>query len=185
MFVKKQSGIKTYPVFAHKIGDIKGGVSIDTSELGGNLLHEGTPVSKPIDGVCHVIKVAVVLEKVEENATSIKVKKNHCLKAGDVVFTAINGKAVAVKSIRSNKDSDTLTLSEAIGTIEAGGFLTEAAQVGESGADIKYKPFALTGTSEYFQSDANLITDAWIVAVTSSHKLPDYIWGSLKCIINY
>lgn len=56
MTVKRRKDQAVPRVFVHKVADISGGVSVKTSELGGDFLFEGTPLSAPDDGICHVVK---------------------------------------------------------------------------------------------------------------------------------
>ena len=47
---RKRRDDKTPHVFIHKIADVRGGVSVKASELGGNYLREGAFLSAPVDG---------------------------------------------------------------------------------------------------------------------------------------
>lgn len=44
MTVKRKADIKLNRVFMHKVADVRGGVSVNSSELGDAFLLEGTPI---------------------------------------------------------------------------------------------------------------------------------------------
>lgn len=56
MTVRRVKDTRTKKVFMHKIADIRGGVAVKTSELGGDYIPEGTVLSQPDNGICHVVK---------------------------------------------------------------------------------------------------------------------------------
>lgn len=47
MTVQRRKDTRTRRVFMHKVADIRGGVSVNVSELGGDFLHEGAVLSAP------------------------------------------------------------------------------------------------------------------------------------------
>lgn len=187
MTVNRRKDTGTTKVFVHKVADIRGGVSVVTSELGSDFLPEGAVLSEPKDGLCHVVKVAVLTAAVTTTGKDFKVKKGHQFKKGDIVLTAVNGKATAIASIdESNKDYDTITTDAALGVVAIGGFLCEAKAVAaENGAALKYEPFSVNGTGKPIEPKSNLNTDAWVIGVTKGNELPDFIASKLKGIINY
>ena len=66
MTVKRSKETRLVRVIMHRIADIRGGVSVVTSELTQDFITEGTPLSLPdSNGMCHVVKFA----KVKANAT--------------------------------------------------------------------------------------------------------------------
>ena len=93
MTVQRRKDDRIPHVFVHKVADIRGGVSVKASELGGDYLHEGAVLSAPDNGVCHVVKVAKVVAAVSDNDTTIKVKKGHNFAIGNVVMADENSKA--------------------------------------------------------------------------------------------
>ena len=60
MTVTRRKDTRTPRVFMHKTADIRGGVSVKVSELGGDFLNEGAVLSAPDNGICHVVKIAVL-----------------------------------------------------------------------------------------------------------------------------
>lgn len=187
MTVNRRKDTRTPRVFIHKIADIRGGVSVATSELGSDYLPEGAVLTEPKDGLCHVVKVAVLTAAVTASGKEIKVKKGHLFKVGDFVLTALDGKASTVTAVdESNKDFDIIKVDAGLGTIEIGGFICEAkAKAAESGAALKYEPFAVNGTGKAIVPKSNLNTDAWVIGVTKGNALPDFIATKLKNIVNY
>ena len=83
MTVTRRKDTRTPYVLMHKVADIRGGVSVNVSELGGDFLKEGSVLSTPDNGICHVVKVAEVVEAVTATGKTVKVKKWHNFKQGD------------------------------------------------------------------------------------------------------
>lgn len=184
MTVRKRRDDKTPHVFIHKIADVRGGVSVKASELGGNYLREGAFLSAPVDGVCHVVKTAEVASAVSGSDTTIKVKKHHNFKVGDVVMaepTKIAKKITAIDE--SNKTYDVLTVSAAIGAVTAGKSIVEATAEASSGA-LKYEPQSIVGTGKEFDGKTNINTDAWVIGVVKDPSAPAYLLDKLKGIVN-
>jgi len=188
MTVKRRRDDRTPRVLMHRVADVRGGVSVNVTELGGDYLREGTVLSAPVNGICHVVKVAQVAAAVEDAATTVKVSKFHNLKVGDAVLTATGGVAVTIKAIEEGKTYDTLTLSATLGAIAKDGFLVEAkvaADGTKTKGELKYEPFAVNGTGKPVIQGTNLDTDAWLIAVTKGNPLPGFVADKLKGIINY
>lgn len=187
MTVKRRKDTRTPRVFMHKVADIRGGVSVKISDLGGDYLREGAVLSAPDNGICHVVKIAEVVAEVGASETAIKVKKLHNLKVGDYVMAGEGGVAYAITAIDdSNKDYDTISVGTTLGAISAGAFIMEAS--GESsGSDsaLKYTPLALVGTGKPVIEGQNLDTDAWVIGVTKGNPLPECVAKYLTGIINY
>lgn len=190
MTVNRRKDTRTPRVFMHKVADIRGGVSVNTAELGGDYLKEGSVLSAPIDGICHVVKVAEVVAEVQASEKAIKVKKGHNFKVGD--FVLIDEKAVAVKITKiddaTSKESDTLTISEALGAIAIGGAIAEAKEASSASDNksaLKYVPLAVAGTGKPVEKKTNLDVDAWLIGVTKGNVLPACVSKYLTGIINY
>ena len=187
MTVTKRKDTKTPRVIMHRVADIRGGVSIKTSELSGDYLNEGSVLSVPDSGICHVIKIAVVSANAAADATTIKVKKNHHFKAGEFVMVNTGGKASTISSIdTSNSGYDELTVDQALGALTAGAQLVQAAAKSTTTTSaLKYTPLAISGTGKPVDPKTNMDMDAWLIAVTKDNKLPQCIETILKGIINY
>ena len=188
MTVIRRKDTATPRVFMHKGFDIPGGVSIKTSELGGDYIKEGCVLTAPIDGICHVVKVAVIAEDVQPTEKTLKVAKFHNLNVGDFVMLNENSIAVKVTKIDdASKEFDTLTISEALGSIPKGGAIAEAKEASSSSQNksaLKYKPFALVGTGKVFDKKTNIDTDAWTAGLTKGNPLPECVAKHLN-IANY
>ena len=186
MTVSRRKDTRTPRVFIHKIADVRGGVSVATSELGSDYLPEGAVLSAPIEGLCHVVKVANVVAAVDAAATEIKVAKGHQFKVGDFVLTEVGKVGATITAIdTTDKAHDTVTVDTALGAIAINGFIAEAKAKLASKAELKYEPFSVNGTGKPIVPKSNLDTDAWVIGVTKGNDLPDFISGALKGIINY
>lgn len=189
MTVKRRKDTRTPRVIMHRIADIRGGVSVKVSELGGDFLQEGAVLSNADDkGICHVVKIAQVTAEVGASDNIIKVKKGHNFAKGDFIMTKVGGVAYDITAIdtESNKTFDTITVRTTLGAISQGGFIIEAAAESTSTTSaLKYVPQSINGTGKPFFKDSNLDTDAWLIAVTKGTPLPEFIMAYLKGIVNY
>ncbi len=185
MTVKKRRDDLTPRYVIHKVADVRGGVSVATSELGGNYLREGAVLGAPIEGVTHVVKTGEVVAEAAAADTTIKVSKFHNFKVGDIVMTSLNGAAHAITAIdESNKKFDAITVKTALGAIPVGGFIVEAKAEATADSALKYEPQSINGTGQPFDSKSNIQTDAWVVGVTRNNPVPGFIVDKLKGIIN-
>lgn len=188
MTVQRRKDSRLPHVFMHKVADIRGGVSVKTSELGGDFLHEGAVLSAPDNGICHVVKIARVVADVAADDTAIKVKKGHNFAKGDYVMADVGGKAYAITGIdtATSKEFDTITIGTALGAIANGGFLIEAAAESTTTTSaLKYTPLSVVGTGKPVESGQNIDTDAWLIGVTKGNPLPTCVAKHIAGIINY
>ena len=189
MTVKRRKDNRTPRVIMHRIADIRGGVSVKVSELGGDFLQEGAVLSAADEkGICHVVKIAQVTADVGASEKTIKVKKSHNFAKGDFIMTNVSGVAYDITAIdtEGSKTYDTITVSTTLGAISQGGFIIEAAAKSTSTTSaLKYVPQSINGTGKPFMANSNLDTDAWLIAVTKGNPLPDFITAYLKGIVNY
>lgn len=187
MTVQRRKDTQTPRVFIHKIADVRGGVSVNSAELGSDWLPEGTVVSQPVNGICHAVKVAEVSTAVDESGTVISVKKGSLFNVGDFVLTKVGDKASKITAIdKSGKADDKITILASLGSIELGGFIAEASEASSTTTSaLKYEPFAVVGTGKPILPNDNINTDAWVIGVTKGNPLPDYVANKLKGIINY
>ena len=188
MTVTRRKDNKTPRVFMHKTADIRGGVSVKVSELGGDYLKEGAVLSAPdADGICHVVKIADLFAALGASEKAIKVTKFHNFKVGDFVMADEGGKASTITAIDTTaKDYDTLTIDAALGAVDKGGQIIEAAAK-STGTDsaLKYVPLSVAGTGKPVIPNTNLDVDAWLIGVTKGNPLPACVAKHLPCIINY
>lgn len=185
MTVRKRQDDLTPHVFIHKVADVRGGVSVAASELGGNYLREGAVLSAPdTNGICHVVKTAEIASAVGASDTKIKVKKFHNFKVGDFVMAEPGKTADAITAIDTkNKAYDEITVAAALGAIAVGKSIVEAAAKNASGA-LKYEPQSINGTGKVFENDSNINTDAWVIGVTKANPIPSSLVDKLKGIVN-
>lgn len=188
MTVKKKRDDATPRYIMQHTADIRGGVAVAASELGGNFLREGAILSAPVDGLTHVVKTAKVTAEVAAADKTIKVDKFHNFKVGDFIMTAPGAAAVKIEQIDdSAKSHDTLTIDTALGAIPLGGFIVEAKEAStaaEKKSALKYEPQSVNGTGKSFDPKSNINTDAWVIAVTKGNPVPGFIIDKLKGIIN-
>jgi hypothetical protein len=188
MTVKRRKDTKRPSVFLKKIADIPGGVCISTQGLEGvDFLPEGTPITRPIDGICYVIKHGRVggYSGDEENKVWIY-DDIYNVQVGDIINvyaeTVINGvktvDCVGAAAV-TEKDGNILILNQEIG-VNGGEYWS----VVDTQNSDKNKAFALTGTGVAVKPDDNVITDAWVQGVTRIPNLPPQFYDDLKGIIN-
>lgn len=186
MTVKRRRDDNFTRVIVHKVADIRGGVSVDTKELGGNILLEGTPLSAPVNGVCHAVKIARVVGDVGAAEKSVKIAKGHNLRVDDVVMVDEAKVATKITKIDNEaKDYDTITIKGALGELKKGAILVEAKEESANASVLKYQPVAIAGQNVTIEPKSNLIVDAWVFAVTTGHTLPSCIRKSLTGVVNY
>ena len=190
MTVKRRKDVKYPSVIIHKVADIRGGVSVNTSELGGDYLREGSVLSAPDNGITHVVKTAQTAAPVGATEKTIKVRKGHNFKLNDYVLAKENSVAAKITAINttSSKEYDTLTIGEALGEMALGESIAEAkaaSTASQNTSVLKYAPLAIVGTGKAIEANTNLDTDAWVMAVTKGNALPECVAKHLKGIINY
>lgn len=180
---KKEEFVKK--VIQHRIADIRGGVGVRSSTLGGDYFFEGTPLGAPTSGLADVVKFATLVTQAANSATNYEVAKGHHFKVGDVVMSAEGAKAYAITAIdkTTNAAKDIITLATTLGVVvNVGEHLMEAAAV-TAGTDsaLKVVPQTINGTNQPVGAKENIFTDAWLIAVTTD-KLPAAILSKLKGI---
>lgn len=186
MTVKRRRDDNFPRVVVHKVADIRGGVSVDTKELGGDVLLEGTPLSAPVSGVCHAVKIARVAGDVGATEKSVKIAKGHNFRVDDVVMVDEAKVATKISKIDTEaKDYDTITIKAALGELKKGAILVEAKEESANASALKYQPVAISGQKVEIEPKSNLVVDAWVFAVTTGHALPSCIRKSLTGVVNY
>lgn len=186
MTVKRRKDTSVKKVIQHRVADIRGGVGVITSNLGGSVLLEGTPLGAPVNGKVEVVKLAKVVTNAGDSATSYEVEKGHHFKVGDFVMLKEGGVAAAITGInKSNASKDVINVEETLGeAVTAGDYLMEAAEASSNASALKVEPHSINGTTQEVVPNDNLFTDAWVIAVTKD-TLPAAILDKLKGIIQY
>ncbi|WP_337439062.1 hypothetical protein [Prevotella sp.] len=189
MQVNRRKDVRTPRVLMHRIADIRGGVSVKASELGGDFLYEGAVLSAADEkGLCHVVKIAHVVAEVGATDKTIKVKKGHNFAKGDFIMTKVGGVAYDITAI-DTEGSKTFEIAPRVVLtviVSKDGFIIEAkAKSTDTTSELKYVPQSINGTGKPFTPKSNLDTDAWLFAVTKGNPLPDCIMAYLKGIVNY
>lgn len=187
MTVRRRKDVSTKKVIMHRVADIRGGVSIKTADLSGDMLPEGTLIGAPVDGICPVCKVARI--QTGSIGTAINVDKGHPFKTGDFVMLAEGGAAYPIASIVSTAaDKDVINVGTSVGSPAAGDYLLEAAAEATGGegskSALKVVPVAITGTSVPVTPNDNLIVDAWVIAVCNNGNIPSVFKSYVPTIVN-
>ena len=187
MTVQRRKDTRTPRVFMHKIADIRGGVSVASAELGSDYLPEGAVVSQPVNGICHVVKIAEVAAAVAEDGKAITVKKGSLFNVGDFILLKVGDKASKITNIdKTGKETDKITIDATLGAIAIGTLVAEAGAASTTTTSaLKYEPFAVVGTGKPILPNSNIDTDAWVIGVTKGNALPECVASQLKGIINY
>lgn len=187
MTVKRRKDTSVKRVFQHRVADIRGGVGVKTSELGGDYLFEGTPLGAAVNGLCSVVKYAKVITAVAADATTIEVEKGHHFKVGDFVTSDEKAKAYAVTAIdKTNTAKDVITVGTTLGVaIAVNGCIVEAAaEAAGDTSELKVIPQSINGTGQHVKPNDNIFTDAWLIGTTKGNELPSCIADKLTGIIN-
>jgi hypothetical protein len=168
--IKREADTRVTKCILHRVADIPGGVSIDTSKLGGATLKEGTPLGKGSDGLYLVVKTAVVTENATSSATDIKVAKGHHFLAGDKISNGTANAQTIASIDKSNASYDVITVSTTLGAaLTAGNVLIEA---NSGAATLAVSPIAVAGSSYDVAAGENLFVDAWLIAVVKEDSAP-------------
>ncbi len=168
--IKREKDSRVVKCILHRVADIPGGVGIDTANLGGNALKEGTPLGKGSNGLYKVVKTAKVTENASNSATSIKVAKGHHFIAGDKISNG-TANAQTISSIdKTNAAYDVITVGTTLGAaLSVGDVLFEA----NSGATtLAVTPICVAGSNYDVEAGKNLFVDAWVIAVVLEGNAP-------------
>lgn len=184
MYVRKSKDTKAPKVLMHKIADVRGGVSLDTSAMIGEVIMEGAIIATNA-GKYVLLPTAKVVEAVTSSGKVIKVAKNHGFKANDFVTAGENAVASKINTIdSSNKAYDVLNVATAIGALNIGDAVAGAKSATTSAdSQFAFEPFAVAGTTKKVES-AKTDMDAWVVGVTKNIVAPDSVVAKLKGIVN-
>jgi len=184
--IERKSDSRIIKAILHRIADIPGGVTVDTGELGGLVLKEGTPLGyNATDGMYHVVKTALIVGDATDAATEYEVAKGHHFKVGDYFGTdGANGQAITAIDKTTNTDKDVITVGTTLGVaIDADDKVVAFQTVGVDKV-AKVTASVIAG-SNYDVEETNLFTDAWAIAVVrvgNSVPVPTSVKTALKGI---
>lgn len=145
MYRKKEREFQYAPGIEKILEDVVGGGTIARDSLSGALFN-GRPldelpplvvVAKNETGVYCALKTARVSEAATEDATNIKVAKNHLFTVGDFVTAGgeLKDASDQITAIdKSNPGYDIITLAATIGVVAAGSVLVQAKDKQAAGA---------------------------------------------------
>lgn len=168
----------------HRVADIPGGVGVSVANLGGAVLHEGTPIGLGANGLYKVVKTAKLYATATGSDTTLKVVKGHHFAAGDYITSGDNNGQLIVSIDKSNAEYDTITVKTTIGaSLATGACLTETTGVNMTAA---VAPVAIVGESYDVIPGENLFVNAWVIGVVKESVAPvvnDTIKSALKGVI--
>jgi len=182
--IKRQSDNRVTKCVLHRIADIPGGVTVSVSELGGNVLFEGTPIGVGSNGLYKVVKTAKVVTAATSSATTYEVAKGHHFKVGDY-FAAGTANGQAITAIdKTDPAKDVITVGTTLGvaiTVD-----TVAYQTTGSNKTLAVTPSAFAGSTEDVEEGNNLFVSAWVIGVLKEANAPavtEAIKTALKGVI--
>lgn len=186
MQVKRKKDNRVVKCILHRVADIPGGVTVETSSLGGKGLFEGTPLGKGKDGLYCVAKTAQIVTAADSTATAYEVGKGSHFKVGDR-FSAGGANGQTIASIdKTDPAKDIITLSATLGkAVKVNDVAFESA-----GANTtpKVVPTVIAGSNYDVEPDGdNLWVDAWVIAVVRESNAPAVAPAMLTTLkgINY
>lgn len=152
MNVKKTTEYQYMPFIVKELEDHQGGLSIALTDLRSDVDHvpPGAFVGVDTNGLGHVIKSAVLLADVANNATTLRIPKQHPFKTGLFVTSKDKSsvKAYAITAIdTTNAEYDTITVGTTLGVaLTTGNYLVEVkAQDAVGGAgELQYTPVGIS-----------------------------------------
>lgn len=185
--VKRKKDSRVVKCIVHRIADIPGGVTVETAQLGGKALLEGTPLGKGKDGLYNVVKTAQIVTAADTSATVYEVAKGHHFKVGDR-FSAGGANGQTIASIdKSDPTKDVITLSTTLGkAVKIGDTAFESAGANTT---LKVSPEVVAGSNHDVDPDGdNLWVDAWLIGAVRESNAPavsDAIKSALKNIVYF
>lgn len=163
-------------VFATKIEDIIGGVTIAAADLTeGDIVPAGTIVGKDNNGLYHVVKTAKLHTAASNSTTDYLVLKGHSFKVGDYIAALTGAKSYAITAINTtNADYDTITVGTTLGVAVAqyAGLFQANAEAASNTSTYKYTPYAVTGHSIQIKAGDTNVVDAWLRATIIEANAP-------------
>ena len=160
---RQQDAAKKNAIF-HKIADLPGGVTVETTGLTAEIIPEATLLTPGTGGKWKTIAEAVVLEVASASATDYVVKKGHLFKVEDKILksgsTTVN--ITAINTTDANKD--TITVDATLGAKAVGDSLVEGG---------KGNAVGITGEDVVIKTGANAWVSCWVNAVINSAIKPE------------
>lgn len=145
MDIKRETEYENPPVIIKCVADIPGGYTLDAGEMVSDTLKQGALVSgRESDGLCHVIKTALLHADATDAATTYQVKKGSEFKTGDIISTsALTIQGQTITNVNTdNAAYDVITVDTTLGTALTAANNVIFVQVAAEGASpaLKYTP---------------------------------------------
>lgn len=169
--ITKSKDSRVIKAILHRIADIPGGVTVNTTDLGGAALVEGTPLCVGSNGLLNVLKTGKVVTAYT-SGTSLEIAKGSHFKVGDKIANEAGTMAATISAIdkTTNTSKDVLTLAAGFSSGLAEGakliLVTVTAHAAEEHTAVTQGTFATTTDTEF--------------KVDKGHKLAigDYVAGT-------
>jgi len=162
--------------FATKIEDIIGGVALDTSSYSeGDFIPSGSIIGKGSNGLYKVLKTGKLFASASNSDTKYKLHKDHNLKVGEYMASAVQAKAYAIVSIdTSDAEFDEIELSASLGvSLNTGATVFQAS--GESTNNTSafaVTPYAVTDGDVWVSKGGNHFVAAYLRATLYEDNVP-------------
>lgn len=110
--IERNQDSRVIKAILHRVADIPGGVTVTVADLGGSVLHEGTPLAVGSNGMYKVLKTGKVVTEYA-NGTSLEIAKGHHFKVGEKIANEAGTMYANIAAIdkTTNADKDVLTLT--------------------------------------------------------------------------
>ena len=169
--ISRNSDNRANKCVAHRVADIAGGVGVRTSNLGGKVLYEGTPLAKGENGLYEVVKTAKLVTNANSQATRLEIAKGSHFVVGDYIgfSSAVNGVQIAAID-KSNASKDILTVASIAAELKAGAVGVETTST--ASYNPKLTAVAVAGSNNDVVAGEICYTDAWVIAVVNESNAP-------------
>lgn len=171
--IKRESDSRAVKCVLHRVADIPGGVTVNTAELGGSTLLEGTPLGyAAADGTYHVCKTALIVSDAANDATTYDIAKGSHFKVGNRFATeGANGQLITAID-KTNASKDVVTVGTTLGVAITAASKTVAFESAAGNRVLKYAPTVVAGSTNTVTSGENLFVDVWVMAVIRTGNAP-------------
>lgn len=168
--IKRNNDTRVVKCILHRVADIPGGVTVNTANLGGASLFEGTPLAKGENGMFEVVKTAIILTEASASATTYEVAKGHHFKVGDYFAAGSQSGQVITAIDKTDSAKDVITLGATLGAKVTAN--TVAYQTTGANKTATNTPVAIAGSNYTIDPTSNLFVDAWVIGVVREGNAP-------------
>jgi len=171
--IERKNDARFVKPILNRVADIPGGVTIQTSVLGGAALLEGTPIGPVANGMYGVCKTAKLVTDAANNAVVYEVAKGHHFKVGDLLaVVGGNGKAITAIDKTTNADKDVITVATTLGVALPAANGVVLFQSAGANQTLLVVPNSIAGSSYDVETTNNMFVDAWLIAAIKAVNAP-------------